>query len=357
MESLTNEVSVVIINYNGERYIKDCLRSVFDADIFASPVLLIDNKSDDRSLEIAKKYFPQVEIIELDKNYGPAKARNIGIKRIKTKWALLLDVDTIVTKDWLKALLNEVEGDSEIGIAVSRVLFYENKEMINSEGGGYAHYMGIMVLKNGFCHIDKVKSEVAEIGAAGAISMLVDKEKAIKVSLFDEDFFVYLEDLDFSLRMRLNGYKCLSIPSSVVYHRGGTANISYRGGEKYPEKNAYFHIKNRVILILKLYSLKTLFLCCPAILFYEMAILSIVLKKRLIRPYLEAWLKIFKSLPDIIQKRKDIQRNRKVSDAKLLWAGKMVFHPGLMSGWIERFGKTITEHFLYWYWLLVRRFL
>ncbi len=351
-----SDVTIVVINYNGERYIKDCLTSVFEAEICGSMVVLIDNKSNDQSVEIVKKGFPQVKIIELDKNYGPGKARNIGILESQTKWVLLLDVDTIVTKDWLKLLLEEVSNCSDIGIGASRVLFYDNKEMINSEGGGYVHYVGTMVLKNGFCPISKTNAEISKIGAAGAVSIIVNKEKAIEAGLFDEDFFIYLEDCDFSLRMRIRGYKILSVPTSVIYHRGGTAGISYRGNGSYPNRNAYLHIRNRLMLILKVYSKRSIFIFLPAFLWYELALFGITLKKGLIKMYVEAWLDVINHLREILHKRRDIQTTRKVSDGQILWAGTMIFPPGLAADWIERIGKIILDYLLYGYWKIIRRF-
>jgi GT2 family glycosyltransferase len=357
MKNLAEEVTIVIINYNGEQYIRDCLSSVFEAKIFNSSVLLIDNNSQDKSLEIVRKEFPQVRIIKLDKNYGAAKARNVGIQQSKTKWVLLLDVDTVVTKDLLRNLFEGIRNFQNIGIAASRVLFYNNREIVNSEGGGFAHYIGMMVLKNGFSHIKETKAETGEIGAAGAISMLVERDKAIEAGLFDEDFFVYLEDFDFSLRMRLRGYKILSVPTSVVYHREGTSELSYREGRSYPKNNAFLHIRNRLILILKIYSLKSILLFFPAFLLYELALFVATLKKGLFIPYLNAWIWILTHLYNIFKKRKLVQSTRSIPDRELFTACKMVFPPGVVKGRMEEFFKKLLDNLLCGYWKIIKRFL
>ncbi|MBU0694142.1 MAG: glycosyltransferase family 2 protein [Candidatus Omnitrophica bacterium] len=351
---MKNVVTVAVINYNGKRYLDELLRSISEACNYKT--IVVDNGSEDGSVDFIKENYPQVDVIALGKNYGHSRACNVGLEEAKTKWVCLLDHDVVVTRGWIEALLRIAKERPDGGIFTSRVVYYHDKKTIHSDGG-YVHYIGHLISKNNFFSILEVESKVCEVDVMGSTSILVDKGKAEKIGLFDEDFFIGYNDFEFSFRMKFNGYKCLSIPQSVVYHKVGTPKFSYRGGSKYPKMAAYYMLRNRWIIILKFYSLKTIVLCSPAFLFYEMVVFLTILKRGFLKEYANAIYWIIRNFRLIYSKRKTLQSKRKFKDRELLRVGKLTFTPGVVSNSVERIGKTILDNFLIGYWKMIRIFL
>ena len=144
-----SKVSVVIVNFNGARYLADCLLSIKEYVADNHEIILIDNGSADGSADLVKKEFPWVKLIELSRNYGHSFACNVAFREAENDYVLLMDSDTVVTGNWIEPLVKKMEDSPEVAICVSRAVFYPEKKTIHSEGG-WAHYIGSMILKNGF---------------------------------------------------------------------------------------------------------------------------------------------------------------------------------------------------------------
>ena len=348
------KVSIVIINYNGCRYLKECLVSIKEKVKIDYEIIVIDNHSSDGSADLLKKDFSWVKLIVLDRNYGHSYACNVAFREAEKDYVLLMDSDTVVTEKWLEPLIRKMEEDPGRGICISRAIFYPEKKMIHSDGG-WAHYVGSMVLKNGFSELKSAGGCSEEIGAAGTTSMLVDKAKALEIGGFDDDFFVYLNDFEFSLRMRLAGYKCHSVPESIIYHKGGNPAVSYRGEGRYPRLRAFYIFRNRWYLIFKLYSLKTILLCLPALLAYECSIFVMALMKGLVLTYFKALFSFFAMLPEILEKRSHIKKIRCIKDKKLFSALPLTFVPGSVKEGGQKSLLQTLDTFLICYWNIIKR--
>lgn len=343
------KVSIVVVNYNGCHNLDECFSSIKE---IASPdyeVIMIDNASSDGSVDFMRSNFPWVKVIALERNYGHSYACNLGLREALNDYVLVMDYDTVAGETWLLPLLAAIETQQGVGICVSRAVFYPQKDTIHSDGG-WAHYIGSMILKNGFSPLSGADNNIMEIGAAGTTSMLIDRRKGLEIGGFDEDFFVYLNDFEFSLRMRLAGYRCLSVPESIIYHKGGNPAVSYRGAGKYPALRAFYIFRNRWLTILKLYSLKTIVLCLPPLLVYEGSIVIMVAMKGLIFEYIKAAGSLMMNLPKVIEKRKAVKKIRKLSDAKLLTAAPLSFVPGSVNGALQTRLLNLLNQFLIWYW-------
>lgn len=348
------KVSIVVINYKGCHNLGECFSSIKEIASSDYEVIMIDNASSDGSVEFMKSNFPWVKVIALDRNYGHSYACNVAFKEALSDYVLIMDYDTVIGESWLLPLLKAIQDDSNVGICVPRIIFYPQKDTIHADGG-WAHYVGSMVLKNGFSPLsgaDDVRT--VEIGAAGTTSMLIDKKKALEIGGFDEDFFVYLNDFEFSLRMRLAGYKCLSVPASVIYHKGGNPAVSYRGTGKYPALRAFYIFRNRWLTIVKLYSFKTIVLCLPALIVYECALIGMAAMKGLLLGYLKAMLSTIRFLPKMLKKRQAVKEMRKISDAELLIAAPLSLVPGAVSGVVQTRLSSLLNSFLIWYWKKVK---
>ncbi len=209
------KIFIIILNYNGKDVIKNCLTSVFKNDYPNFEVVMVDNNSTDGSFEFAKANFSKADFIKNEENLGYAAGNNAGIRFALERMAdfvLLLNNDTEVEKDFLTRLADAAEKDEKIGIA-SPVIFNGHTRQVWFSGGK----INWLTMKT--IHSREVLSEDCRetsfvSGCAALIRAAVFKE----IGLLDEDFFLYWEDADFSLRARRAGFKNIAVVGSRVYH-------------------------------------------------------------------------------------------------------------------------------------------
>jgi len=209
------KIFIIVLNYNGKDVVKNCLTSVFKIDYPDFEVVVVDNNSTDGSFELAKAGFSKANFIKNEENLGYAAGNNVGIRFALERMAdyvLLLNNDTEVEKDFLTKLV-EVEGkDEKIGIA-SPVIFDGHSRQVWFSGGE----INWLTMKTQ--HSQKVLTEdYRETGLITGCAMLVRAAVFNEIGLLDEDFFLYYEDADFSLRAKKAGFKNIVVSGSWVYH-------------------------------------------------------------------------------------------------------------------------------------------
>lgn len=209
------KVFVVILNYNGKDVLKKCLASVFKNDYPNWEIVLVDNNSTDGSFESARADFSKVHFVKNSENLGFSAGNNIGIRFALERMAdyvLLLNNDVEVEKDFLSNLINIAEKDEKIGI-LSPVIFDGDTRQVWFSGGN------ISWLRMKSAHERKIRTVAFyESSFLTGCAMLVKKEVFKKIGLLDEDYFLYWEDADFSLRAGKGGFKKTVVTSSWVYH-------------------------------------------------------------------------------------------------------------------------------------------
>jgi GT2 family glycosyltransferase len=214
----TPSVTVQIPNYNGIRYLKDCLDSVLATDYNDFDVIVIDNASTDGSVEFVKKNYPQIKLVENKKNYGFAAALNKNSDALRSEYIAFLNNDVVVESKWLGILVDYMEKSRVVAAANPKILFLQDRKKVNSAGGncdiyGVGWNRGNGEMDNG--QYDKVE----EVFYANGAALVIRKEAWLDVGKFDEDYFLYGEDLDWCWRARLKGYKILYSPEAKIYHR------------------------------------------------------------------------------------------------------------------------------------------
>lgn len=209
------KIFIIILNYNGKDVIKNCLASVFKIDYPDFEVVVVDNNSSDGSLESAKNNFSKANFIKNEANLGFSAGNNIGIRFALERMAdyvLLLNNDTEVEKDFLAKLVEMAETDEKIG-TVSPVIFNGHNRQVWFSGGG------INWLRMKTKHSQQIATEdYFETDFISGCAMLVKAEVFRVVGLLDEDYFLYWEDVDFSVRARKAGFKNIVVTGSWIYH-------------------------------------------------------------------------------------------------------------------------------------------
>ncbi|MFH1456761.1 MAG: glycosyltransferase family 2 protein [Patescibacteria group bacterium] len=219
-----NKISIIIVNYNGQEFLSDCLESVLKSDYPSYEVILVDNNSSDESVNIVKNKFPQIKIIINKKNLGFAKANNIGIKQVSGDAIFLLNNDTIIHKDLVKILSNELFSSEQIGMVGPKIYFLEKGKKPDNQktiwfAGGKINWQ-----KATSWHIAKNQDdnnyidEKKEVDFITGCALMIKKEVINKIGLLDEKFFAYYEDADWCLRAKKAGYKIIYIPFGGVWH-------------------------------------------------------------------------------------------------------------------------------------------
>ena len=379
-------VSIIILNWNGWKDTIECLESLYTVDYHNYNVVLIDNNSQDESIEMFNRYFlgkievtSKYEFVNIsnkpvkmfmwhndknytkfnqseyskmlankkiilllnDKNYGFSKGNNIGIRfaqrNLQPEYICLLNNDTIVHRNWLKELIKEITSEKKIGSCSSKLLMYHNQKVINSTG--------IMIIRDG-TGIDRGRNKLdtnqfdnkTSIFGACAAAAIYSIEALNDAGILDDDFFAYFEDVDLSWRLQLSGWKCKYVPTSVVYHKYSKSSAPSSLFKVYQGE------RNRIWIVIKNYPFILLIIAFPynllklILLFYynlqgqgrgplyskEHSLKKILFT--MIKGRLHAWIGIGK----MIRKRKIIMKERKVTNKQI-------------KKWFEKYSIDLIE--------------
>ena len=341
------KVSVVVLNYNGMEHLDVCLKSLLRQTYKNYEIIVADNGSTDGSVAFIKENFPEVQVMEHGENFGFAKGNNLAMEmaiKNRATYVALLNNDTEVDENWLGAMVEAVESSPDIGAVQSKMLLFDERGKINS-GGGEVNFTG-HAWPVGLLEEDIGQHKQREIELACAGSMLIKSAVLEEVGLFDEDYFIYHEDTDLSWRIRLAGYKIMFVPDSVVYHK---YSASFENKEKY-----YLLERNRLLTLLKNYSLKSLILISPGIVFSEIAVLYYSLVSGWILKKLNSYMWNLRQVGNTLRKRNEIKKIRKLPDSKVVenYKGTMEYE-NVSNVLIDRLFNPVFSG----YWRLVKRFI
>ena len=304
-------VSVIIVNWNGRQFIAECLDGLRRQTYRDHSVLFVDNGSDDGSLELVHREYPEVKAIELAENMGFAIANNIAIKSIQTEYVALLNNDAVPHPTWLENLLKALEHHPEAGTAASKMLLYDQPDVIDRAGDIYT--TAATALLNGRGEPSTNYDNSAWVFGACAGAAVYRRQMLEDIGPFDEDFFLLYEDVDLSFRAQLKGYRCIYVPEAVVYHKASSSI-----GDDSPVSVYYSHRNLEWVYIHNMprsLILKTIF---PHILYVVAAFFFFLVKGRS-SEFVRAKWHALKGLQPALAKRKRIQESRKVTDG-YIWS-------------------------------------
>ncbi len=219
-------VSVVIPNFNGLKYLEPCLKSIYDAEILPSEIIVVDNGSSDDSVLFLKNNYPEVKLLVHEDNYGFTGAVNHGIIFAKEPYIFLLNNDTTIEKDCIKNLYESMEKNPKVFAAGALMLSMDKPELIDNAGDSYNLLGYARSSKNGKSRFNIQVDNNKDVFTACAGAAMYRKDVFDEIGLFDDRHFAYFEDVDIGYRARIFGYQNINVPSAVVYHKGSAVSGS-----------------------------------------------------------------------------------------------------------------------------------
>ena len=239
-------IGIVLVNYNGMKFMPDCLKSLTKITYPNAKLVIIDNASTDGSADWVEQIYPSLNLLRLQSNSGITGGNNTGIKwclQQQCEYILLLNNDTVVMPDFLNYLVEHADNRT---MTVPKIYFYDQKELINNHIGAFSYWRVI--------HLDwfygmkdsPASCCVRNASMANTCALLVPRQVITDVGIMDDQFFIYFDDIDFIARAIRKRFKIKFVPNAIIYHRESSST----GGAESP-LTVYYQARNRLYFCLK----------------------------------------------------------------------------------------------------------
>jgi len=222
------DISIVIVNWNTKILLLDCLASVYKTvKNISMEIWVVDNASSDGSMDAVQRFYPDTKIIQNSKNLGFAAANNRAFKRMRGRYALLLNTDTVLTEGAVETIYNFMEHHPDVGMACGQLLNQDG-----SKQNSFANFPSLAALIFGEALLQvlfpkkypskrNVGSKPMEVDSCIGACMMVRGEAMEAVEWLDESFFFFFEETDWAKRIKQSGWKIYFVPSARIVHLQG----------------------------------------------------------------------------------------------------------------------------------------
>lgn len=299
-------VSVIIVNYNRKKYLRNCFDSLKDGKYANFELIFVDNGSRDGSVELVRQEYPWIKVVDNKENLGLAIASNRGAELAEGEYLFFLNNDTISHPDILSELVKAQESNPKIGVCACKNMTYDGKQEVS---------LGLSCDVFGFPFENEGPIFYADAG------IFIRKNVFAEIRGFDPKLFLYGEDRDLCWRVQLQGYVVAGVPSAIFYHDSACTYVSK---DRYTSsiRKRYLGEYNLIRSMLKNYSARTLSIILPCYLILSLFEVTFLLLKRQIKTvifsYLNAYWQNIADFKDTLQQRRFVQDIRKVDDALIL---------------------------------------
>ncbi len=338
------DVGVAIVSHNNRDKLTSTLPSLDAAGCPHSAILIVDVASTDDTLEWLRREYPRIRVITLDRNDGPDPGRNVGVRETPHPFVFLMDADVLLRPNTIQRLRTAMACDSRIKIG-SPIVVHANAPDVIQYAEGSLHFICEAINPWMDRPLAERGTDPRDINVAPTCGLLLDRQAAIDVGLFDERYFIGKEDGDFTHRIRLAGYRILELPDALVLHHSRP-----RGTWLF-----YYQIRNRWHFMLKNYQWRTLFLILPCLAIHEPLQAAVLHAKGHAKVYWKAVGGLLAMIPALPRDRALTRRIRVVPDAALLKSDRLIIREDLQSNALVKAGKSAYEAFLNGYWRLLTR--
>ena len=353
---LSHEPSVgaVIVNHNGGDRTLRVLAALQHQPYPLRHVVVVDNASTDGSPDRIRAAYEGVQVVELGRNTGVAIARNAGMAVVQSQLVLLLDHDVYVERDCIERMVRAWEAHDP-AVVCPRIRLIPERGVVQADGAAL-HFLGTQILRHGYECVDDAPAYGGIVDGCIGACMLVDRDKVVEAGGFDELFFFYFEDLEFSMRLRGRGHHIWCEPAALAFHEraAGTPQLSFRGRGAYPPTRAYLTMRNRLTTMLIHYRLRTLLLLLPVLVLHEAASLTMAIRMGCPRQWARSWIWQFANFHTIAERRRRSQSRRTVADRDLLVGGPPPLAPGLIHSARDKRLLSWYSTVVNGYWKLAR---
>ena len=299
-------VSIVIVNWNGKKWLERCLESLAQQTYKSFEIILVDNASEDDSVEFVRNHFPQVKIVQSERNLGFSGGNNLGIEKAVGDLIMLLNNDTWVENDFLEKMVGTLYKSGCDIVGPIEADYYSKEKL-----GDYS------------IHLDPLGHSIYLFGKnrrdddsyLAGLCLLFRKELYTDSLGLDDNFFMYAEDCDWFWRLHLLDKKIYKNDDVAIYHKGAGSTGS---GVKYV--SFLWRNQNTLQMLLKNYSWFNLAWTLPIyflINIVEIAFFILMGKPKISFSYVEGWWFNLRNLKKILKKREWVQKNRLVSDYRI----------------------------------------
>jgi GT2 family glycosyltransferase len=272
--------------------------------------LVVDNGSQDGTVDYLRSEWPEVAVLALPRNVGFAAAVNRGIAATGGEYVALLNNDVELDRDWLGELVAALDAHPDAASATPKLLSYHDRALLDGAGDDLS-WSGVCT-RRGYGRPDEGQYDAPEeVFSACGGAALYRRSALERLGLFDEDFFAYLEDAEWGFRARLGGYGCRYVPSSRAYHMGGAT------ADRVDGLGVYLRRRNMVALVLKNYPAASLLRHLPDLVLEQAVGLVLSASNGTLGPQLRAWRDALRRLPATLRKRRAVQRARVVGHRQL----------------------------------------
>lgn len=319
-------VSVIILNWNGERYLRQCLDSVLAQDYDPLDIIVVDNASGDASVEIVKTDYPAVLLIENPLNTGFAAGNNIGIRHAKGDYIVIFNNDAEMERNCISEMVRAIEKDKRYGACATKICLKFDEGLLDAAGIAVCPD-GLSIGRGRLEPGDRYDRE-EEVFFASGCCMMCRKEMLedtrVGGDYFDAQFFMYADDTDLGWRARLRGWKTIYTPNARVFHMHSASS------ESYSPLKAFLVERNRIWVQLKYFPVRTIlygqFFTAYRYLFQAYGALvgkgaaggftASHSKLDLVTILGRVWLSALSGVPAIWRKRKSVQKAKTIGAAE-----------------------------------------